>query len=71
MSSDMAWAIFNRESNWQRPGSRYSFNAKASALPQQRPRDFVEYCVSKGWAEEVPSPTKAEAEAIRPKRRRK
>jgi hypothetical protein len=67
----MAWAIFHRESNWQRPRSRYSFNAKASPVPQQRPRDFVDYCVSKGWAEEVPSPTKAEAEAMRPKRSRK
>jgi hypothetical protein len=71
MSKEMAWAIFRVESNWQRPRSRYSFNAHPSPLPQQRPRDFVEHCVSKGWAEEVPSPTKAEAEAIRPKRRRK
>jgi len=71
MSGDMAWAIFRVESNWQRPRSRYSFNAKASGIPQQRPRDFVDFCVSKGWAEEVPSPTKTEAEAIRPKRRGK
>lgn len=67
----MAWAIFHRECNWSRPNSVYSFNAKASAAPQERPRDFIEYCVSKGWAEEVPSPTKAEAAAIRPKRKRK
>ena len=71
MSTDMAWAIFRVESNWQRPRSRYSFNAHPTPLPQQRPRDFVDYCVSKGWAEEVPPPTKAEAEAIKPKRRRK
>ena len=66
----MAWAIFKRESNWSRPKSIYSFNAKASPVPQERPRDFIKYCVSKGWAEEVPSPTKAQAEAIRPKRKR-
>jgi hypothetical protein len=67
---NMAWAIFNRESNWSRPNSRFSFNAKASAVPQQCPRDFVDHCVLKGWAAEVPSPTKDQAEAIRPKRKR-
>lgn len=66
----MAWAIFNRECNWSRPHSRFSFNVKASVEPQRRPRDFVDYCVSKGWAEEAPSPTKDEAEAIRSKRRK-
>lgn len=69
--SAMAWAVFRVECNWSRPKSVYSFNAKASPVPQQRPRDFVDYCVSKGWAEEVPPPTRAEAEAIRPKRKRK
>ena len=69
--SDMAWAIFRVECNWSRPKSRYSFNVKALPEPQQRLRDFVDYCVSKGWAEEVPSPTRTEAAAIRPKRRRK
>ena len=70
--NDMAWMIVtaDHECNWSRPKSVYSFNAKPSPVPQQRPRDFVNYCVSKGWAEEVPSPTKTEAEAIRPKRKK-
>lgn len=63
MSEDMAWAVFHVESNWSRPRSEFSFNAKASPYPQQRPRDFVDYCVSKGWAEEVPSPSKVDAPA--------
>ncbi|MGF7005798.1 hypothetical protein [Aminobacter sp. BE110] len=66
----MAWAIFHRECNWARPNSRFSFNAKASSEPQQRPRDFIEYCVGKGWAEEVPPPSRTEAEALKPKRKR-
>ncbi len=59
----MAWAIFHRECNWSRPKSVYSFNAKASPDPQQRPRDFVDYCVGRGWAKEVPAPNQNDAPA--------
>jgi hypothetical protein len=67
----MAWAVFHRESNWSRPNCRFSFNAHASDVPQQRPRDFVDYCVSKGWAKNYSPPNKAEATAIKSKRKRK
>lgn len=66
----MAWAIFKQECNWSRPGSRYSFNAKASEDPQERPRDFIEYCVGKGWAVEAPTPNREQAKAIRQRRNR-
>lgn len=67
----MAWAIFHKESNWARPNSRFSFNAHASPTPQERPHDFVDYCVEQGLAERYPSPSKTEADAIRPRRKRK
>lgn len=66
----MAWAVFHVESNWSRPKSKFSFNAKASALPQERPQDFIDYCVDRGWATKVRSPTKHEAEAVRPSKKR-
>ena len=56
--TDMAWAIWTHETNWQRPKSRFSFNAKASPEPQQRPRDFVDYSVAAGRATEVAPPAK-------------
>lgn len=61
----MAWAIFKVECNWSRPRSRYSFNAKASLEPQERPQDFIDYCVSRGWAEHVPSPSRDEKRALK------
>lgn len=65
----MAWAIFNREFNWRRKRSVYSFNAKASPEPQQRPRDVVDAAVAAGAAEEVPSPTREEKKAITGRKR--
>lgn len=65
----MAWAIFKVECNWSRPRSRYSFNAKASSEPQERPQDFIDYCVSKGWAEAVTSPTRDEKRALKGRKR--
>lgn len=65
----MAWAIFKVECNWSRPRSRYSFNAKASPEPQERPQDFIDYCVSKGWAEVVTSPTRDEKRALKGRKR--
>ncbi|WP_421565911.1 hypothetical protein [Ochrobactrum sp. EDr1-4] len=65
----MAWAIFKVECNWSRPRSRYSFNAKASAEPQERPQDFIDYCVSKGWPEVVISPTRDEKRALKGRKR--
>lgn len=67
----MAWAVFKVECNWSRPRSRYSFNAKASPLPQERPQDFIDYCVSKGWAEIVISPSRNEKRALSSRKRAK
>lgn len=64
----MGWAIFKREINWSRPNSVYSFNAKASPEPQERPQDFIDYAVEKGWAETVPAPSREEKRALRAKR---
>lgn len=61
----MAWAIFKVESNWSRPKSIYSFNAHPSAEPQERPDDFIAYCVSKGWAERVASPDRTSARRLK------
>lgn len=61
----MAWAIFKVESNWSRPKSRFSFNAHPSPEPQERPQDFIDYCVEKGWAVQVKSPTRNQKRAMR------
>lgn len=63
----MAWAIFHRDCNWSRPGSVYSFSAKASPEAQERPYDFINYCVSKGWAEKAPSPSRDEQGVVKPR----
>lgn len=65
----MAWAIFKVECNWSRPRSRFSFNAKASPNPQERPQDFIDYCVRNGWAERVPSPSSDEKRALKSRKR--
>lgn len=67
----MAWAVFLREANWSRPRSVFSFNAKASAAPQERPLDFIEYCVGRGWAERVAPPNREDAMALKPKKPRR
>ena len=67
----MAWAIFIREFNWSRPRSVYSFNAKASSAPQERPRDFIEAAVKAGAAELVPSPSREGKKAITGRKRAK
>lgn len=67
----MAWAIFKVDCNWSRPKSIYSFSAKASPLPQERPHDFIDYCVSKGWAEKVTSPARDQQRAIKLRRKTK
>ena len=61
----MAWAIFKVESNWSRPNSTFSFNAHPSEDPQRRPKDFIDFCVAKGWATEVPAPSRAEAKRLK------
>lgn len=53
----MPHAIFHREVNWSRPNSVFSFNAKPHPDPQERPRDFVDYAVARGWATEVKANT--------------
>jgi hypothetical protein len=63
----MAWAVFNREFNWRRPRSIYSFNAKPSSEPQSRVHDFVEAAVAAGAAVRCQPPT---ADTT-PKRRRR
>jgi len=67
----MAWAIFHQECNWSRPRSRYSFNVKASPEPQERPQDFINYCVSKGWATAVSSPSREHKRALKGSKRAK
>jgi|GEM_PF-1240024 len=67
----MAWAIFKVECNWSRPKSRFSFNAKASPEPQERPQDFIDFCVSKGWAERVQSPSRDQKRALKGRNRAK
>ncbi|MBZ9653546.1 hypothetical protein [Phyllobacterium lublinensis] len=67
----MAWAIFNVESNWSRPNSRYSFNAHPSPDPQERPQDFIDYCVAKGWAKKVSSPSRDQKRALLSRKRAK
>lgn len=67
----MAWAIFKVESNWARPNSRFSFNAKASSKPQERPQDFIDYCVSKGWAVRVQNPSRDQKRALKGRNRAK
>lgn len=59
----MAWAIFHREVNFRRPRGVYSFNVQPSPKQQSRPKDLVDYAVSKGWATEVPAPTRSKAKA--------
>lgn len=67
MSDDMAWAIFTKEchlsGNDRTPKSRFGFGAFANIQPQQFPREFIDYAVARGAAEEVPSPSKQEAPA--------
>ncbi len=65
----MAWAIFHQDCNWSRPKSIYSFSAKASPKPQERPHDFIDYCVKNGWATNVDSPSRDEKRAIKGRRK--
>ena len=58
----MAWAIFTREFNWHRPGSKVSFNAKAGL--QQRTHDFIEAAVKAGAAQHVASPNRELARVV-------
>ena len=53
----MPWAIFKTRADWSRPNSVYSFTAEAADEAQERPRDFIDYSVAKGWAEEVDAPS--------------
>ena len=62
---EMAWMVVHAEINFRRKGTVYSFNAKPKPIPQQFPRDFVDYAVEMGFADEVPSPNQAEARAIK------
>jgi hypothetical protein len=61
----MAWVLVFREINYRRPNSRFSFNLKPSPVPQEWPRDVCDYAVSKGAAEQVPSPTPERKRAIK------
>jgi hypothetical protein len=67
----MAWMIVHSEGNYRRPRSIYSFNFQPSPLPQERPRDVVDYAVAKGLATEVPSPNRSEAKALKGRNRAK
>ena len=63
----MAWAIFKKDFNWSRPKSALSFSATASPDPQERPHDFIEQAVARGYAEEVDAPSKDEKAALKAK----
>jgi hypothetical protein len=63
----MAWAVFKKNFNWHRPKSAVSFSAEASPDPQERPKDFIEQAVARGFAEEVEAPTKEEKAALKAK----
>lgn len=63
----MAWMIVHRDVFWSRPGSKFSFEAKASPDPQERPQDFVDHAVSIGAAQKVPSPTRDGKRALKRK----
>ncbi|MBB2973948.1 hypothetical protein [Mesorhizobium sp. RMAD-H1] len=55
----MPWAIFNREFNWRRPKSVFSFHVLPSPEPQSRPSDVIAAAVAAGAAVEVESPNLA------------
>ncbi|MBA4797020.1 MAG: hypothetical protein H2043_06430 [Rhizobiales bacterium] len=57
----MAWMIVLQEVNWARPKSMLSFNAKPKDVPQEWPRDFVDYAVSIGRAKKCANPDRAAA----------
>lgn len=65
----MAWAIFSRTIHMngaqRQPKSKVGFSADAFEMPQEFPRDFIDYAVSKGAATLVPSPDRTEARAIK------
>lgn len=67
----MAWAIFFRTIHMNGanrvPKSKVGFSANAAPTPQEFPKDFIEFAVSKGAAEEVPSPKRADARAFKRK----
>lgn len=67
----MAWAMFFRTIHMngahRAPKSKVGFSANAGPLPQEYPQDFIDYAVSKGAAEQVPSPTRSDARAIKRK----
>lgn len=63
----MAWMIVHKEGNFRRPRSIYSFNFKPQPDPQERPRDVVDYAVSKGLAVEVLAPSRSKASRRKPK----
>lgn len=60
----MAWMKVFTECNLERKNSRVGFNAKPQPVPQEFPRDFVDYAVGMGFAEEVPSPTREAKRAM-------
>lgn len=63
--NDMAWMRVFKVVTWRRPVSVVSFHANPSPVPQEFPKDFVEYAVGIGAAEKVSSPTKDEKRALK------
>lgn len=65
----MAWGIFYRTIHMngaQRvPKSKYGFMGSPAPVPQEFPQDFIDYAVSKGAAEQVPSPSREGKKALR------
>lgn len=69
MEENMAWAVFHREFNWNRPGSPYAFQAFARAAPQQKPQDFIDAAVKAGAAERFDSPDRTAKDALKAKQK--
>jgi len=65
----MAWAIFHRTIHMngaeRTPKSKFGFMAHASPVPQEFPQDFIDFAVTKGAAEQVPSPSREAKKALR------
>ena len=65
----MAWAIFHRTIHMngaqRSPRSKVGFMASPAPVPQEFPRDFIDFAVAKGAAERVPSPSSGAKKALK------
>ncbi len=65
----MAWALFYRTVHMngaqRTPKSKIGFMASPGPVPQEFPSDFIDYAVSIGAAERVPSPSREAKRALK------